>query len=813
MAKTPPACRRGFVINSWISSAARSYATFWGNMQRKSVLQLLRIIAWCGIYGGLLMPLVFLPVVIFPFVFSKLIAFQILIGLTFPAYLLLAYLEPAYRPAKHLLLGAISAYFVALLLSVLFAVDPSRAWWGNQERMNGLFTLLHFFAWLTMTVSLVRTERQWIKLLQYEVVLSVVMACVAILQKPFPTLLIFKAGERVGGLLDNPIYMATYQIFNLFFILYLWTRTKTVGVKVWLAIAAALDVLALIFAESRGGLIGLIVGLVVFVVIRGLTMRDKRTRNGTIAFIIALIGGYGLLFAFRQSPLIVNTPFHRLVSITAAGGTETRLIAWKIAWQGFVERPVFGWGLDDFHILFNEKYNPQSMRFSLSETWFDRSHNTVFDMLSMTGIVGTIAFFGVFVCLFLTLYRAYKRKAVSPHDFALLAGLPVAYFVQNLFVFDHPAAFSMSFLMYALIIAVTRPGFREGDPAEALIGKPRAFSTVVTVVTVLFFALVVWRCSMLPFQASKEAIQANNYFSANLIPQAHASALAASERKTVYLDEQTFLLIRNLVPIVANGSIKTYPKYKELIDLAKSLLEEENTRHPRNAYTIYLAARFYQETARFFPEDAATAEKLFRQAIALSPKRQQFWYSLADFYDRSNRIQESVDIQKDLLSFDPDQGQPYWTYGLTLINSLNQRKEGIEMMHKALATRYPYQPTNVQEVLQTFEVNHEMGDTAGIEKIPGYLERITPAANQLSSFLQLAKVLDQVGATSTRDQVIEYMTKNVNPNARALYNGETETAIPIKQVAPPTPAITTTSTTITPPPNANPVIKGAGPRR
>ena len=176
-------------------------------MNREKAVRYLKAITLVGIYGGLLMPLVFIPIVIFPFVFSKLIFFQVLIGLTFPAYLVLAWMEPKYRPRFHLLYVAIAAYFVALLLSVIFASDPLRAWWGNQERMNGLFTLLHFLAWLTMAVGLIKTWGQWRKLLNYEIVLSVFMAIVALLQKVYPNILLFPASPRVGGLLDNPIYM------------------------------------------------------------------------------------------------------------------------------------------------------------------------------------------------------------------------------------------------------------------------------------------------------------------------------------------------------------------------------------------------------------------------------------------------------------------------------------------------------------------------------------------------------------------------------------------------------------------------------
>ena len=176
-------------------------------MNQSQERRIFRAIVLIGVYGGLLMPLVFIPVVIFPFVFSKLIFFQVLIGLTFPAYLILAWIDSTTRPRWTLLYSAIFAYFVALALSVTFAVDPARAWWGNQERMNGLFTVLHFFVWLTMAISVVKTWEQWKKLLWYQLVLSGMMSIVALLQRPFPNLLLFPASGRVGGLLDNPIYM------------------------------------------------------------------------------------------------------------------------------------------------------------------------------------------------------------------------------------------------------------------------------------------------------------------------------------------------------------------------------------------------------------------------------------------------------------------------------------------------------------------------------------------------------------------------------------------------------------------------------
>lgn len=298
------------------------------------------------------MPLVFIPVVIFPFVFSKLIFFQVLIGLTFPAYVALAWMEPAYRPKKHTLYFAILAYFIAISLSVVFAVDPYRAWWGNQERMNGLFTLLHFFAWLTMTIGIIKTWEQWKSLLHFQVVLSAIMAIVAILQKLNPNLLMFPAGPRVGGLLDNPIYMAAYQMFNFFFLALLFWKNSSFNWRVLYGFILGFDLIAFVLAQSRGALVGLVAGIIAFSFYTMLFTKSKNLRLGVLGMLFTVFAGYGALFLARDVPIIRESPLYRFTDLY--GTVSTRLIAWDIAWQGFLERPLTGWGFDNFHILFNQ---------------------------------------------------------------------------------------------------------------------------------------------------------------------------------------------------------------------------------------------------------------------------------------------------------------------------------------------------------------------------------------------------------------------------------------------------------------------------
>lgn len=722
-------------------------------MKRQEALTWLRIMALAGVYGGLLMPLVFIPIVIFPFVFSKLIAFQILIGLTFPAYLMLAWMEPEMRPKRHILLIGICCYFTALALSVFFASDPARAWWGNQERMNGLFTLLHFLAWLVMAVSLLKTERAWRHLMNYQIVLSVIMAIVAILQRPYPKLLLFPASPRVGGLLDNPIYMAAYQIFNLFFIAWLAMRTKNRVAWVWYAVAAAIDFTAFVLAQSRGGLLGLGVGLLIFAVSISVLTKSRKARWSIAGLIVLAFATYGVLFTFRHTPLIRQSPVARLLDFS--GSDTTRFIAWRIAWEGFLEKPIVGWGFDNFHILFNAKYNPQSLRFGAYETWFDRSHNWVLDALAMTGVFGLLTFVGIFAALYASVIRARKKEWLDTPTTAVMIALPMGYFVQNLFVFDHPAAFSMSFLLYAWVMAATRPAWGAGKASPVDVeAKRRLFSWSVMALFTVPFLLLVWRASVLPFQASRLAIRANSIFGQNLAAS-YALAKQASEIPTFYLDEQAFLFSRNFLNVTGESDFqKKIPPWKEIFFFGRSLLDRELERHPLNAQMLFIAARYSHGFAPSLPEEIANAERRYQQAVKTSSKRQQLLYGLAQLYLQTRKTDEAVEIYRSVRDLDPALGEGHWMYGLALMYDKQQQNEGAKEILQSQTVAYKYVLKEQRELMPLLEAHLIVNDAQAtadlIERLPMIIK------GNAEQYAQFAVGLDKTGHADLRERVLAY---------------------------------------------------------
>ena len=673
-------------------------------MSRSTVVRILRWITLIGVFGGLLMPMIFIKQVIFPFVFSKLILFQILIGLTFPAYILLAWMEPEYRPKKHPLLLAICAYFVAMGLSVVFSVDIWRSWWGNQERMNGLFTLLHFLAWLLMIIGTLRTWKDWEAFLRFQVIVGGAVALTAIWQHWVnPDLFLYHAVGRNGGVLDNPIYMGMYQMFMFFVLILLALKTR---VRAWWAVYGVVTILAIggfIAAESRGPLVGFFAGLIAAAFFFGVTSTRRRNRGLAVGAVATAFLGYGILYLARGTAIVAELGLTRFTDF--ASTASTRFIAWKIAWQAFLERPVFGWGLDSFHIIFNTHYNPISLRYTLYETWFDRAHNTVLDVISMTGGVGVITYFGIFIAMFWTIYHAYKKGWID-HTFAsLLVGLPVAYFVQNLFVFDHPAGFTLSYLMFGLTIAATTSGFAsDAHEVTSTPSESKKFPTVFAIPLVLVALLTIWRASILPFEASALTIEASQYFPQ---PVGLQKIQQAMEIWTPYRDEQMFLLSRSLVG--AGQNLTKVPSWQSWLDIAKTASDQEASRHPMNAYTHYIYARLLGDTAFAVQSQTVSAEDQFKLAIKYSPLRQQLHEGLSRLYLNEGRTEDALKELKAVQDADPQNGYGDWVTGVVQLFDLQHDQIGANLIYSAVTKPFPYTLTGVRDNVPVFYAYRILG--------------------------------------------------------------------------------------------------------
>ena len=83
--------------------------------------------------------------------------------------------------------------------------------------------------------------------------------------------------------------------------------------------------------------------------------------------ILALEGNFELINKLRRAE--AGEPGFGTVVIMEKGFSEGtiygRIVIWKIAWQGFLERPLLGWGPENYSIVFSKYYTVLSIFFCL----------------------------------------------------------------------------------------------------------------------------------------------------------------------------------------------------------------------------------------------------------------------------------------------------------------------------------------------------------------------------------------------------------------------------------------------------------------
>jgi hypothetical protein len=134
----------------------------------------------------------------FPYITGKNFAFRFLIEISFMAWVLLAFIEPAFRPRKSIVFYSYSAFLVIIFIANVFGANPYFSFFGNFERMEGWFTHLHLFLYFTILYSVYKTESDWMRMFGWFSVGALAVAMQGVFQmfgQNEPFLLLFLAHQ------------------------------------------------------------------------------------------------------------------------------------------------------------------------------------------------------------------------------------------------------------------------------------------------------------------------------------------------------------------------------------------------------------------------------------------------------------------------------------------------------------------------------------------------------------------------------------------------------------------------------------------
>jgi O-antigen ligase len=374
------------------------------------------------------------------------------------------------------LFRAVSLFVLAFVAACLFAYDPSAAFWSGYVRGDGGFQMLHNYAFFVLLLVAFDTAKDWRRALTFTVLAAGLCIAYGILaaglvpnfmgytdKDGLPSAPTFFgrlfSDTRFKGSLNNPLYVAITLLFAMAFALYLaFSSQWKSGWGKRLFYSAGIFILLLFFVltQARGPLLGLLAGAASF--FGYLAFADARYRRRAAGGILILAALVIVAFSARNFLSAQNIPGHRLLQADVREvSVRGRFLYWDAAWRGFQERPLLGWGPENFATVLDRHFDPRIyLPGAASETWIDRAHSVVFDYLAETGLLGLAAYTGVFAVFYRQLFRSERRwragaeHSPSQYTQALFFAVPVAYLVQGLVFFDVLTTYLNLFLFLGL---------------------------------------------------------------------------------------------------------------------------------------------------------------------------------------------------------------------------------------------------------------------------------------------------------------------------------------------------------------------------
>ena len=633
---------------------------------------------------------------IFPFIVPKIVTFRSLIEIAIGSYALLLLINwKEYKPTSSPLTLVVFAFYIASFgLSTLFGVDRYHSFWDNHERMLGFFTIVHYFVYYLLCTKFFKNWTEWKWAMRIFLFAGSVVMFIAMLQVGNPFMLLNQGADRVSSTLGNPIYVGGYGLFLSFLSVLLLLKDKN---KIWRMVYAVMFVLALLgmfFSGTRGSMLALVAGAGASLLIYAVALRGyNKTRLAIGTALALMIVVIGILYAYRQTNFVQNIPAVGRAVNTSLSDIQNspRWIAWQIAWQSFLAKPVFGWGPNNFFYAFNQYYNPRSLDFGYGETWFDNAHNIVMNTLSVQGSVGIISYLALFVVGGYMLIAAYRRNDIDVHLLALGCGFLVAHFVGNVTVFENITSY-MYFLFWLAMInrlslhkkEAVQPVLIDAQKSAGFVNHKIGWVAVSVAAPIVLLSIYVFNVK--PAKANIAALDAIKALSSDPV-LGYQRMTEAFAYVSPHIDDIRTDVSRTAIQLVYSygSQINNANLLKNLVNASYDAVRANLNLHPLDIRNHILISQIAQMKAYLDNDGLVYSEGVnyLETALKYSPKRQQLMYALAMMYAQAGQYDKAFPLLEEAVELNSKIGESYWrlAYVYLMEGKNDKAKEIIKIGH------------------------------------------------------------------------------------------------------------------------------------
>ena len=333
------------------------------------------------------------------------------------------------------------AFAIVAVLATALSVAPTRSLLGSYHRLQGTLTTLSYLVLFAAVATHLRGRQQLERVLTAVVLTSLAISIYAIFQRygwdPVPWPSAPWPESRTFANLGNPIFLGAYLAMAVFVVLGRLTtsvravlagdpcRRCHIGRAAVYGVIVTVDLAAIAFTQSRGPVVGLYAGLVCFWLLLAAAGYVRRLAVAALVvlalpavFLALLHVPDGPLHAIRQWEGVGR--FGRILD-TREAGVRGRPLIWNgVAtlmtphepleypdgshdrWNGL--RPLIGYGPETLAVVFERFQTPDLARLEgrIDSVWccyVDRAHNAMFDAWATTGVLGVVAYLGLFAAV------------------------------------------------------------------------------------------------------------------------------------------------------------------------------------------------------------------------------------------------------------------------------------------------------------------------------------------------------------------------------------------------------------------------------
>lgn len=618
-------------------------------------------------------PLIISNSFFFPFITGKAFFFRILVEIAFASWIILAFIDSKYRPKLNPLFIAVTFFALITLLADLLGVNPIRSLVSNFERMEGWLTIVHLWAFFIVISNLFGEgesgKKLWHRFINTSLIVAFIVAMYGVFQL-FGWLNIHQGSIRIDASLGNAAYMAVYMMIHAFLAGYMffvnWIKIRELSFKkIDLAIKVRLwvyGIISILFGflvfetQTRGTILGLIGGILLALLLYSVFGKSESKKSRLIATsIIGLILVISFVFWLNRNSQFVKDSdlLSRIASISISDvRTQARGYIWPMAINGALERPILGWGQENFNYIFNANYNPKMW---MHEQWFDRAHSVFLDWLVAGGFVGLISYLSLYV---LFIYVVWRSK-LNILEKSILVGLIAGYAIHNVFVFDNLASYVLFFSMLGFVSL-----FSHKDH-DSLFGKNDfrldAVEYIVAPIVLVLLIISVYFLNIRVMTANLRLIDALYGCSGRSAPDPKLfekalvidSYIAKQEIREQLMSCTDVVIRAQQIPV----SLK-----QEFLQLTAKEIENQIKVTPKDARIYVLGGSLMNGVGQY-----NYALPLLEKANKLTPRKQSAILLLAQLYMNSGKEKEAVDLLKEAYESAPNNSNVRSAYATALV--------------------------------------------------------------------------------------------------------------------------------------------------